>query len=319
MKTIGLLLFTVVGSSAATLAQTVTLAVAQASTVTAQLGGAQQVVPVPAGSLPSAGVVNASTSVGNGYVAADLSWSLYADDHAMEVRLMANCGISGAGATAAHASVAPTELLVTITNPTPMPLSFQLSRLVSGPAGDAIPLTRIDVLDDGFDELTENSPDTIVPFYAVAGPSPLVIRCTLGADATVDGSLFANLFLSIRPGDTLTSVVQSGCAGDGFVTLPRFDGNLDYEARPGFDGTSVAVFGLTTQPLFLGAQVAYPGGPLQACLLVPRPDLLVFLPTLDTHTLVVPPAARPIELYVQAVRFGGPVLATSSAFQLTAF
>jgi hypothetical protein len=35
--------------------------------------------------------------------------------------------------------------------------------------------------------------------------------------------------------------------------------------------------------------------------------------------LVVPPAARPISLYSQLVRFGGPVLTTSDAFQIIAF
>jgi hypothetical protein len=181
-----------------------------------------------------------------------------------------------------------------------------------------MPVMRIDVEDDGSPEVAEWLPETSVETFATVGPNPLVIRLSLGASVTGAGQIASSLHVNARRGDTPVNVLQSGC-GLQYAVVPRFDGNLGVFVPNSIAGSSVAVFGLTTAPLLLGILSGGPSSPSLPCLLLPRPDLVLFLPTTAATVLVVPPAARPISLYSQLVRFGGPVLTTSDAFQIIAF
>ena len=73
----------------------------------------------------------------------------------------------------------------------------------------------------------------------------------------------------------------------------------------------VAVLGLGTQPTLL------PPSPLSPvpCLLLPSPDLVLLMPP-SGFDLPIPPAVRPLNLYVQGVELG---LATSQLSTLQGF
>ena len=126
----------------------------------------------------------------------------------------------------------------------------------------------------------------------------------------------AHARLTGTPGNATAFPMLSGCIEAGYVVSPRFDGNLDFWVNSQHPGIAVAVFGLATQPLYLGSQAPGPFSPVLPCVLIPRPDLIVLLPSLAAETLVVPPVARPLMLYSQSVRLDSGVLATSRAFQI---
>ncbi len=302
-------------TSALAFGQSLSLSAAAAADVFAEYGTTQQSFTLPAGPMVSPGGLFALASLPSvGDAFAELSWSGTIDARNLDVMLAASALANGAGPT--RARVEPVDVLVTVTSATPIPIALDLELTIQGTAGTAIPIARVDVGDDGIFELTESMPPQPVSTPALAGPAPLVIRCSLGCGVEAAGSVIATLRVTGRPANTLINRLQPGCT-DAYILRPRFDGDLEYDVSNYLAGAAVAVFGLTTQPLLLGT-VQYPAGPPLPCLLLPRVDFVSLLSYSGPELLVIPPAARPITFYSQAVYFGGP-LATTSGYGISAF
>jgi hypothetical protein len=180
-------------------------------------------------------------------------------------------------------------------------VTLTLSRFVLGTAGGVLPMARLDVDNDNAFELTESMTSGTVEVTVAIGPLPTLIRCFVSASATGAALTLANVGITMRPATTLAGPLAPGCSTAGYYVRPRFDGDLEFGIDNVHAGSAVAVFGLATQPLFLGSLAAAPGAPLLPCVVLPRPDLLVFLPTVQPIVLAIPPAARPLSLYSQAV------------------
>ena len=305
--------------AAAASAQSISVSAPTTATMTASYGANNsQTTTLPAGPLASFGTAIAVAGNATGSTAsADVLWSTFTGPGLVEVFVTASANVTAPGPGLAESG--PTELLFSVSYPSVVAASLELSRSVSGTAGTTFPITRIDVFDDGFVELNETFPNEPVTLSAPLGPGGLVIRCTVDARTAIVGGVVAGLHIRIVPGSTAVSVTSSGCGAPAYFVGTRFDGDLYYAVSNVYAGSTVAVFGLATQPLFLGAAPAFPSGPLLPCVLLPTPDLLVFLPTAQAQTLVIPPAARPIAFHSQGVLFGGPVLQTSSAYAIQAF
>jgi hypothetical protein len=292
---------------------TITIAAAAAAPLSATLGSVQQTATLATGPLAVPGGVQAiAGNAANDIALAAVRWNTTG----AAVFLDAEAFVTGL--TPGQASGGPYVFLVSISAPSPTPIAFQLTRHVAGTPGNAIPRTRVDVRDDGTFELDETTPAQ-VQANAIVGPTPLPIRCVLDAAVVGIGGVVASLQILATPGNAEIYPLLQGCYGGGYVVVPRFDGNLDYWVNTMHSGIAVAVFGLDTQPLFLGAQSPGPFSPLLPCVLLPRPDFVAVLPSLAPQTLVIPPAARPVALYSQAVLIDSSGLWTSLAHRIYAY
>jgi hypothetical protein len=295
-------------------AQSPVLLAPVASSAVAGVGANQQTVPVVAGPLPAQGTASASAVGPNGGAIADLSWSLTSGVGGFDLMVGAQATAVGSGA---QATAGPLDVVLELSHPTPLPVVIECSRLGFGSPGLPIPTTRVDVRDDGSFELDETTAQTTATELVILGPTPVRVRCRIGAAAPTIGSTLGSLRLLGRPGATNATIVQQGCSGASFVVAPRFDGDLDYRIDNVFAGSSAAVFGLGLQPWFFGVNA--PGGLPLPCLLLPRADAVVFLPDDQWRRLVVPPAARPFTLFAQSVQLAPAGLWTSMAWQVDAF
>lgn len=275
-------------------------------------------MPLPAGPLPSQGGIWANAAGASGSCSAELTWSA-SQPGTLQLFLTASANVAS---SPGQAAVAPVDILVDVTSPYSASVTFELTRSVVGSPGTAVPFGRVDIGDDGTFELDETSPSP-VEVVTTVGPTPLIIRCRISADAAVPGVIVSSLQIAGRPGNTLVSPMLLGCSST-YSVVPRFDGNLEFWANATTAAFSVAVFGLATQPLLLGSLPQFPGGPLMPCILMPRPDFFVLLPNLAPQLLVVPAAARPITLYsqlvdVQPLLYPTAAFATSTTFQILAY
>jgi hypothetical protein len=295
-----------------------TLSVPTAAFVSAQAGTSQQTLPLPAGPLALQGGVSANASGAFGSCSADVIWSA-SQPGSLELFLTASASVAN---SPGQASVGPVDILVSVTAASSVPVAFALTRNIVGSPGTTMPFARVDVGDDGIFELDEMSPSP-ASVTTMVGPIPLIIRCRIGADAAVPGVVSSSLHVSGRPANTLVSPMLSGCS-DVYSVAPRFDGNLEFWIYANTAAASLAVFGLATQPQLLGSVPLSAGGPLMPCLLMPRPDFIVYLPTLQPQLLVIPPAARPIVLYSQCVyvlpvAHPAALFSTSATWQINAY
>jgi hypothetical protein len=281
------LLLPLLAPSVALSAQTLQIAAVAPTVVTVQVGASAQTNTLAAGPLSESQSVTASAGFpvsGN----AAFSWVSAVSSGRMHFEARANMSIIAAGP--ASASVAPGEILVSLSLPSPTSVVLHLQKEAIGSSGAALPQMRFDVGNDGVFELTEASagPTSII---AVVGPTPLVVRCVVSASLTGSGAIDGHISFDCVPSATRTQWVNLACSVGSYFATPRFDGNL--EVLQGPLSPMVAVFGLAWQPVVLQPN----------CLLLPSPDFLLLLQPYAPTTLVIPAAARPVQFWTQAVEF----------------
>lgn len=296
------------------LAQAPSLGVSVASPIalTAQAGTVVGLTPVPVGPLASFGGQLAQAVAGNDQASAALSWISVADASSAAVSIDAVASVVGN----AGASTGDMQILVTLTSPTPLSLELQLSRSLTAVAGATVPPLRIDVGANGSLEMSESDIATEKVVFVVLGPAPVPVLFTLGASAQQGDVMHATLSLFVRPASTRVQQLSGGCTDAQFQVTPRFDGDLGFANLSAHLGPTVAVFGLGQQPVYFGNQVT--GGVSLPCLLLPTPDLLVFLPPTAIQVLALPPAVRPVLFRAQSVQLLPTGFGTSTAYQVTA-
>lgn len=293
------------------MAQSLTLQAVQAVPLTAQIGAASQTSTVPAGPLAAVGQVAANAATFGGATGVELAWQSYAASSALSVEITARCDAVG---FVVGQSTAPTsDFLVSLAAPFAGAAQVVLEKDAAGVSWAQVPVTRIDVGNDGSEELTEQLVGNPPPVPITLGPVPVLVRCTLGAQLNGPGSVLGRVRLRIVPRDTLVAPWGNGCGGIGLALAPRFDGGLESVYQPTSLELGVRVYGLAAQPLPLGAIQGFP------CLLLPRPDLVVLAAPWSQEVLPIPAAARPLTLFVQAVALAPEGLAVSPSSLVFAF
>ncbi|HZN42041.1 MAG TPA: hypothetical protein VFD82_24790 [Planctomycetota bacterium] len=204
------------------------------------------------------------------------------------------------------------ELLAQLSAPTPTPVQLELSRILSVTTGASTPFCSIDLGDDGIPEVTSW---TSVPVLlsTTLGPQPLPIRLRSFVGHVGLGVVDVELRIRVLPGTAPSiSPLVIGCTGPAGVWAPTFvgEGVVFYP----FSGLAplVLVLGLGLQPVVIPASLPTP------CLLLPTPDLLV-VPGLSPFFLPLPPAVRPVTVWVQGVAVTPTGLATTDGFTVIAF
>lgn len=303
------------GSAVVAQTPSVTCSVPTAGSLVAQFGASQQSTTLPAGPTAAVGSLNAATPTSPGYAVTAVTWNIAAGSGSFDFFLTTTAEVVGGSGLADSGTL---SFLVTVAFPTPTPVSLSLDHAIQGDPGNPLATGRIDIDDDGTLEVSEISPPGPSYSLRMVGPSGLLIRFTSRATVTVGGGMVSSLHLRGTPGATSIQPLLDGCTGIGLNVMPRFDGNLDFAISLPAAPPSVAVFGLATQPLFLGT-AQQPLGPLLPCVLMPRPDLVVFLPTAALQTLPIPAAARPLVLYAQGVVIGPSSFTTTQATTVFAY
>lgn len=291
-------------------AQSLTLSAPAAITASATYYTSTQTLTLPSGPLSPSGSVHAHTSPSAPTPHALLAWNSFANATQMGFVGSLQCSADGAGV--GQASVVPGQILVELVAPVSTPVTIEMSRTLQLTAGAPAPLLRIDVDDDGYFECTEFTPNSFTP--RTLSPTPLRIRVILSGAVVAPAAIVAELQVLVRPDNhTTPTFVIGGCEPGSCTVAPTFDGNLSVRVDTAPQQLAVAVFGLGLQPMVLPAGTAMP------CILLPTADHLLLVPGGTAIVLAIPPAARPITFWTQAVVVSTPFrLGTTDGYAVSA-
>jgi len=293
--------------TANTLAQTATITATTPLTASVQAGGASQSNSLPVGPLPAMNLLRASLVTPAGGTSASLLTAPIAGPSAVGFEVALGCVSRPGGA----ASIAPGSLQVMLSNPTNATADLRFYSALSGTAGAAIPQLDVDVNDDGSIDYSMQTANSTFQIPISLGPTALPIRVYLGASTTGDASVGAQLQVVATPRATTVLPAISQCAPINYAVIARFDGNLDFDVDSPSQPIGV-VFGLSVQPVLLGSMAIGP------CIGLPQPDIVLLFFGYSAGTLTIPPAARPLQLWSQAIAPFGPTIGTSAAYAIFA-
>ena len=293
-------------------AQAVTLSALTPTTAVAQDGAGTLTGTLPVGPMSLRSNIQAITPLNT---LAQFAWSGGAADHHIVLLLDLRCSVVVPSASSA---VSPGEVLMSVSLPTTTNVWVRMTPTITGPAGSGIPLLRVDIGNDGSNEMTESAQSTVAA-GATLGPVPLVIKVSAAAALAVPGDLAARIWVEIVPqGGTTVSSIYAGCSPDRFYAYPTFQGDLlCLTAHGSFNQPGVVVFGLSMQPLVLPPLPWF-----GSCLLLPSPDLVLLSQSYLNRVLPIPAGARPITLWTQTIdlelAWPGLRLLPSEAYQVHA-
>lgn len=203
---------------------------------------------------------------------------------------------SAASAAPVQANLTGVDLLLAISNPTPIQCEVQIVMAASQATGSLTQSLQVDIGNDGSTEFNLGTPVTYVRAGAVIGPTPLPVRIQSQVALQGPGSLNQLLLVRIVPiGRFVPTQLAVGCdSGYSQRAAPRFDGGLDLDVLPqpgGSNGFPITVIGFQQQPTLLPFASTFP------CLLWPAPDFLVaFSPQV---TLGAPPSGVSVAFWTQ--------------------
>ena len=296
-------------------AQSLTLAAASPGFVHASAAGQTQVTPTPAGPLSTTAwsVVQASAGSGVNSASTALTWSVGGlSGH--DFLVGGTCSVTGNG----QSDVVPGDFLLSLSAATTGSVTIELSQAFYATSAVAPLQLRVDVDNNGSDELTElmTGPQQYV---RAIGPVPLVIRVRMQGTLGQPGYATFSLNVAVTPGPhTQVQHLSSGCTTNQFLAFAAPLGDSLTFYVPCNSGNCVprlVVLGLSLQPQILPSVNAWCG------LLLPSPDALLYTgPNTSAYIIPLPPAARPIDIYAQAVWIypgGQPV--TTDSFRIAAY
>lgn len=305
------LLALVPGVSSIGMAQSLSLSASAPVTLNASFGSVAQSSTLPAGPMPAVGGQSASAASFGGSTTVALDW--HTDVRATELycELAARCDASGflTGQSTAPAS----DFLLALSAPTAMSVQILLEKEIAGVSWALVPVTRVDVGNDGSEELTEALTGDAAPVFVTLDPTPLLVRCRVGAQLNGPGSVLGKVRVRVMPRDIQVMPWITACGPELLSLLPRLDGGLQCVHSPLFTDPAVLVLGLEAQPLFLGSAMGLP------CLLLPRPDLVTLIAPWTPFVLPIPAAVRPVQVYAQTVSLGVFGLTVSTGYRVHAY
>lgn len=294
-------------------AQAVTTSVSAVTplNVRASVGTQTATQTLPVGALPLQGDLFAQQfALGFGTARMEIDWSTvtYTAPGAVVFRVTNTATLDANVASLAETD--PAELLLTIAAPSPMTVDVEIGRLLEGTPGTAIPLQEVDIGADGSAEMNASMPSVVRSTVAI-GPQPLTVLVRTRMSEATNGSVSATIYVAVTPNNDISIVpAMPGCSSGFLDVWTSFtDRGIVLLNNSAFGEPEIGVLGLGLQPVVL------PGGP--SCLLLPSPDLLMFLPYYQPVEVGLPASVRPVTFWVQGVVFGGP-LGTTNAFRVWA-
>ena len=261
--------------------------------VEASDGAAVATNSLPAGPLPGGSYWDVSTEVPSTGISSLFGGEAVSEPTVARVSLGGGMTVPVAGASARHDLV---EFRIEYTAPTATPVRFEIDYVDIVPAGAPQPRADIDVFDDGSFDYVNGVSVGPIPSYVV-GPQPLVVRVVMEAEMAQVGDLFHDLYIRLLP-DHPTQIVPmaAGCTPFAPLVEPSFvDTGLQLRNQWPTGTLGVFVFGLGLQPQTLGSL------PTMPCLLLPQPDVALFVPQFASVHVPLPAAVRPVTLWVQGV------------------
>jgi hypothetical protein len=278
-------------------------------TTSASVGGAPSVQALPVGPLASSVLIQSLPSTTNPTKAVFACFT-----HETNESVLFACSMEvRAEAAQASASVAPAELLVSITAPVPTGALIEIVFNDQTQAGSPQPRIDVDIFNDGSVDFVSGTLIVGLPPIAV-GPQPLDMRVILDAQAAPFQRSSCSLSITVRP---LTGIstwqTAQGCAPvlNSLVAVSSFVPNAVHIRRPSIGSNPLLVLGLNQQPTLFPSAFGFP------CLLVPSPDAVLSMPMLSVD-LVIPQAVRPLAIQVQAAGISQGQLALTDAFAIFA-
>lgn len=183
---------------------------------------------------------------------------------------------------------------------------FTFASNYTATAGVPAPTLQYDLFDDGIVEVTGvASQPVVLTTYASFAPIRIRIRAGFSLSTALVPSASCGLSLSLgiaRYGAESVLPALPGCGFNELDVRPAWDVSgvalrMPQAQWPG--SPHVAVFGLGADIVPLSPPPIT--SPLQPCLLLPSPDLLVLMPPSLELVLPIPASVRPIALYTQVV------------------
>ncbi len=223
-------------------------------------------------------------------------------------------------AAPSFASTGANELLLQIPATAAAPAVVEVSAVLTGVPGSALPAFSVDVYDDGVVEVGSGGPVRWTG-SATLTAQPLSVRLCSQLDQVGIGDVRLELRVFVSPDNRLSigDVSQPCVFGAGALSaVPVFTGRgVQFSVLTA--SPTVLVAGLSAQPFALPPALS-PAG----CTLWPAPEALFlfgllpggFQPTVE---IAVPAAARPLTLWAQGVDLQPNGLTTTNAFVVLAF
>jgi hypothetical protein len=289
-------------------AQSFTGVTATAASLTATYGAQTQSVTLTAGPMGTSNGAQALAMGGPIDLAyAEVAWGFGQDPTQAYFSLLQELRI--VGTAAASAAFGPSDFLLSLQAPTPTTVLLELRRELVLAAGMALPTVQVDVGDDGSFELT-SSGQLPPPLPVAIGAAGVPIRVRTQVALGGAGYLLASVTLRALPSHTVAHPIAAGCTPPDLRVIPHFAGDVSLASGTWSNEPWLAVIGLSLHPVLLN--------PLDVCLLLPSPDIVLWDPFTTVHTIPVPAAVRPVHFWAQAVRVGWTSLLSSEAFAVEA-
>lgn len=219
-------------------------------------------------------------------------------------------GINGvvAGNGPGSATVGSHDVVIELTSAVPrlVSLTWTIDRTaLAGP----VPLFDVDILDDGVLDGPGSQTGVLL------GTQPYRIRIRAQGSASSAGGGAGNFRgqfnLDVTPDNNVNILTAvQGCGPEAFVHESFTGGGIEAVSP----AANLLVVGFGAQPTLLPSA----SSPIFPCLLYPQPDIVVPL-GFEGLVVPIPPAARPIGFFVQAIRVLAPQdLRTTQAFYVNA-
>lgn len=296
-------------------AQTLALQSASQGTLIALSGSQVVTTTTPVGPLPTLSPYNLAASITGSAnaVAASMGWAVYGPA-GMNFDAYVNLAVAGGG----QASAMPGDYLIDLSAPTQGVVTLRLTRTQQSAQPLAMQQVSIDLDDDGVLELSDQTMPQL-DYVRALGPVPLRIRVRLQGTLTQPDLAHLAVGITALPGPaTSVHTVANACTMVAFQIEPTLFGDqlgLTAECQ-GNCVPRLFVLGLGLQPQVLPSISPWCG------LLLPSPDLVLLAGPGSSSTptmLALPAAARPIDIYAQAVWVWPNALITTDAFRVAAY
>jgi hypothetical protein len=295
-------------------AVSVSVSAATALTTRASAAGTNDVQTLPIGPLPPAGGLNAQVTsfATSQHAQMLLSWQI--TPPSQFERVLVGCsflGVVNGNTNPASAGVDPGELLFQLTAPAPRWVFVAGFVDSFTPPGLPAPQIELDLFDDGVVEWSTSA--SFAPIHVLVGPTPVPVRFRCTATLPANGWAQGAGRLDITPDNRVdVYTLMQGCLPNDFLRVEAAFAHNGVRLRVPPGELCVGVLGLAAQPLLLATYGGFP------CMLLPSPDVLLLIPQAG-YDLPIPAAARPIDVYAQAVRVGFQSLQTTTGYRASAY
>ena len=289
-------------------AQQMTVTAATPLVAAAQTGSASATQSVPAGPLPPIGQCQAGVFTAGAYV-------LWHVENATNELWFEALQVATGSSASASASSGVHDFLLQLTAPLATPVAITGTLSLDLAVGQPVPLVYVDVGDDGWNEVVPVTAPGAEANLAVVtlGSVPLPVRVRLQNQIAGPAHSIVRLRLTVRPSNLLRiDRVVIGCSPlETLDPQPSFAGTgVDFHVSGSTANASVLVLGLQLQPIVLPSSAIFP------CIVAPSADVLIpfFGITLQTFTLPLPAAVRPVNVFAQLVQLFGSDLRVTSGY-----